>query len=158
MHRRYGKVYGFSTRKYRIFMKINRRVLGKIVVILACLMLISSQGWAGKEPDKWDAAGKEISEAAKAVGNASSESWQKSKEITVEAVQGAQKTGTEVWDKTKEKSSAIVDKTVEVSGDVATGTAEKSKGFWQNTKDTSKKWYDKAKAKIHEMTAPDSQQ
>ena len=139
-------------------MKSNRRVLGSSIAILACLVLISSHGLATEEPDKWDTAGKEISEAAKAVGNASGESWRKTKEITADAVQGAQKTGTEVWDKTKETSTAIVGKTVEVSGEVATGTAETSKGFWQKTIDTSKKWYDKAKTKIHEMTAPEPKQ
>ena len=139
-------------------MKSHKSLLLMIVVTLGCLAVISSQVWAGIEPGKWDTVSKEISEVAKAVGNASGEGWQKTKEITAETMNNAQETGVEVWGKTKEKSSEIVDKTVEVSGDVAEGTAEKSKGFWQKTKKISKKWWEKGKAKIHEMTAPDPQQ
>ena len=101
------------------------------------------------------AAGKEITEAAKAVGNASEESWQKTKEKTAEVVHGAKEKGTQVWDKTKQKSSEVAEKTVEVTEDAAAETAVKSKGFWQKTKETSARWYENAKARIHQMTAPD---
>lgn len=133
----------------------NKHILFKITVTLSCLLFFSFRVWSTQDPDKWDTAGQEISEAAKAVGNASEESWRKTKEKTATAVHGAKETGTEVWDKTKQKSSEVAHKTVDVSEDVAVETAEKSKGFWQKIQETSKKWYAKAKAKIHEMTAPD---
>jgi hypothetical protein len=140
------------------YMKGYRSFLLKIVVSLACVLLVSSQAWAGENLSKWDAAGKEISEAAKAVGGASGESWQKTKKITAETMQKVQKKGSHVWGKTKDKSSEIVDKTVDVSGSMAEGTVEKSKGFWQKTKEISKKWLEKTKTKIHEMTTPEPQQ
>lgn len=138
-------------------MKRHWSLLLKIVVSLACLLLNFSQIFAGEEPGKWDAAGKEISEAAKAVGDASGESWQKTKEITVETLHNVQGKGASVWDKTKDKSSELVDKTVDVSNDVAEGAVEKSKGFWQKTKEISTKWLDKAKTNIHEITSPEPQ-
>ena len=136
----------------------HKHIFFKITVALTCLLFFPIKVWSGQEPDKWNTAGKEISEAAKAVGNASEESWQKTKETTAKAVHGAKETGTEVWDQTKQKSSEVATKTVEVTEDVAAETAEKSKGFWQKIQETSKKWYTKAKAKIHQMTAPDGQQ
>ncbi|MCP4342854.1 MAG: hypothetical protein GY799_29225 [Desulfobulbaceae bacterium] len=138
-------------------MKRYRTLLLKIVVSLACVLLASSQVWSGEQPGIWDAAGKEISEAAKAVGDASGESWQKTKEITAKTLHNVQDKGADVWGKTKDKSSDLVDKTVDVSSDVAEGTVEKSKGFWQKTKEISKEWLDKAKKKIHEITSPEPQ-
>ncbi len=136
-------------------MKNYRSALYAVAITLGCVCILSSYVSAKEEPGKWDAAGKEISEAAKAVGQASEETWQKTKVKTTEVVHEATEKGAETWDKTKKKSSEIVGKTKEVSSDVAEGTVEKSKGFWQTTKDTSKKWLEKAKAKIHEMTASD---
>lgn len=133
----------------REYMKNQQCVLWKIIVTLTCLVLFSAPAFAAEEPgaaeepDKWETAGKEISEAAKAVGSASGEAWQKTKEKTAET-----------WDKTKEKSAEVAEKTAEVSGEVVVETAEKSKGFWQKTKETTKSWLDKARAKIHQMTAP----
>lgn len=139
-------------------MKIYKRLLLIIVVTLGCLVVISSQVQAGIEPGKWDTVSKEISEAAKAVGDASGESWQKTKEITAETMLNAQETGIEVWGKTKDKSSELFGKTVEISGNVAEGTAEKSKGLWQKTKEISKEWWEKGKAKMHKLTEPEPQQ
>ena len=51
----------------------------------------------------------------------------------------------------------VAEKTAEVSGEVVVETAEKSKGFWQKTKETTKSWLDKARAKIHQMTAPQTE-
>jgi hypothetical protein len=125
-------------------MESNNNVSLKVVVILGCLICMSSLGWAAEEPGKWKTAGKEISEAAEAVGNASGEAWRKTKEKTAET-----------WDKTKEKSAEVAEKTVEVSEEVAVETAEESKGFWQKTKETTKSWLEKARAKIHQLTAPE---
>lgn len=124
-------------------MKIEKCGLCKIIVTLSCLVLFSAPVLAVEEPGKLETAGKEISEAAKAVGNATGGVWQKTKEKTAET-----------WDKTKEKSSEVAEKTAEVSEEVAVVTVEKSKGFWQKTKETTKSWLEKARAKIHQMTAP----
>ena len=139
-------------------MKAYWSFLVKIVVPLACLLMIFSQVWAVEEPGKWDKVGKEISETARAVGDASGESWQKTKEITAETLHDVQEKGAQVWDTTKDKSSEFVDKTVDVSGDVIEETAAKSKGFWQKTKEISKQWLDKAKNKIHDLTNPEPKQ
>ncbi len=138
------------------YMNAQRNVLFKIALICS-LLLYSSQVWAGDEPGKWDAAGKEISEAAKAVGSASSESWRKTKEKTAETIGSAKEKGTQAWEKTKEKSSEVAKKTVDVSENIAEGTAEKSKGFWQKTKEKSLEWLEQVKAGIHKMTADDPQ-
>lgn len=135
----------------------NRHIFFKIAIMLACLIFHSATLWSQQEPGEWDKAGKEISEAAKAVGSATEEGWRKTREKTAEMVQGTKAKSTEVWDKTKQESSEVVEKTVEVSEDIAAEAAQQSKGFWQKTRTTVNKWYDQAKARVHELTAPDQQ-
>lgn len=96
-------------------MKTKEGIFGQRGFILTlsalCLLLLSSPALAEGEKPKWDAAGKEIKEAAKAVGEASKETWQTTREKTAEALDKAKDKGEEVWQKTKEKSAEAVQKT-----------------------------------------------
>lgn len=64
----------------------------KYIVSSICLVVVAIAagsslyaGSTGKEvTGKWDKAGKEISEAIDAVGDASAESWEKTKESTAD--------------------------------------------------------------------------
>lgn len=123
------------------------------VCLAAPVMAENTPGAAAGEESSWSKASKEISEAARAVGEVSKETWGKTKE-----------TSAEVWDKTKETSSKAWDKTKEVgsgvpegSEDVADATVDTSKSFWQKTKETSARWYNAAKMKVHQITAPSTE-
>lgn len=107
-----------------------------------------------EEPGKWDKAGKEVSEAAKAIGEASGESWDKTKDATEKSYEDMKEKSAETWSKTKEKSGEMIAKSVDASGKVADSAVEKSKEAWENTKEGSTELMDKAKSKVHEMTAP----
>lgn len=133
-------------------MKIYSDIL-KIGVILSCLIL-AGQALAEEKKSDWATATREIKEAAMAIGNASSKSWQETKRKTSETFEEAKEKSAEVWDTTREKGSDLVGKTGEATGDVAGESVEKSKGFWQRVKEQSKEWLDKARTKIHELTAP----
>jgi hypothetical protein len=73
--------------------------------------------------NSWQKAGKEIKEAAGAIGEASQESWENTK-----------KGGKAAWEKTKE-----------VSAEAVTATKEGGKNLWEQTKDTSQKVVAQAK-------------
>lgn len=107
-----------------------------------------------EELGKWDKAGKEVSEAAKAIGEASGESWDKTKDATEKSYEKMKEKSAETWSKTKEKSGEIIEKSVDASGKAADSAAEKSKEAWDKTKEGSTELMDKAKSKVHEMTAP----
>ncbi len=107
-----------------------------------------------EEQGKWDKAGKEVSEAAKAIGEASGESWDKTKDATEKSYEDMKEKSAETWSKTKEKSGEMIDKSIDASGKAADSAAEKSKEVWENTKEGSTELMDKAKSKVHEMSAP----
>jgi hypothetical protein len=107
-----------------------------------------------EEPGKWDKAGKEVAEAAKAIGEASGESWDKTKDTTEKSYEDMKKKSAATWSKTKEKSGEMIDKSVDASGQAADSAAEKSKEAWDKTKEGSTELMDQAKSKVHEMTAP----
>lgn len=114
----------------------------------------SSETPVAEEPGKWDKAGKEISEAAKAIGEASGEIWDKTKDATGKSYEKMKEKSAETWSKTKDKRGEIIDKSVDDSGEAADSAAEKSKEAWEKTKEGSAELMDKAKSKVHEMTAP----
>ena len=92
---------------------------------------------------KWDAAGDEVSEAAKAVSEASKESWGKTKDA-----------GSELWENTKETSSDLVETSASTGEDVVDGAVEATTSFWESTKNKMASWYQKGREKVHELTAP----
>ena len=114
----------------------------------------SSVATVSEQPGKWSAARQEVVEVAKAIGEASCESWDKTKDATAKSYEEMKKKGVEVWSKTKEKSGELVDKTVDASGEALDCAAEKSKRAWESTKEGSVELVDKTKSQVHEMTAP----
>lgn len=107
-----------------------------------------------EEPGKWDKAGKEVSEAAKAIGEASGESWEKTKDATEKSYEDMKEKSAEAWSKTKEKSGEMIDESVDASSQAVDSAAEKSKEAWDKTKEGSTELMEKAKSKVHDMTAP----
>jgi len=107
-----------------------------------------------EETGTWDKAGKEVSEAAKAISEASGESWDKTMDATGESYEKMKQKSAETWSKTKEKSGELVDASVDASSNAVDSASETSKGAWEKTKECSTELMDKAKSKVHEMTAP----
>lgn len=89
------------------------------------------------EPGKWEAAGREVRDAAGAVLEATRES-----------------TGT-AWDSVKSGSVEVWDKTKSGSQEVYNTVGERSKEAWHATREESQDWWQKGKAMIHEATAPE---
>lgn len=143
----------------------QREKSGVIALVVLFFMFIGIQVHAtevassvttvAEETGKWDKAGKEVSEAAKAIGEASSESWDKTKDATGESYEQMKKKSAEAWSKTKEQSGELVDKSVDASEKAIDSASETSKEAWEKTKEESNELMDKAKSKVHEMTAPD---
>lgn len=99
-----------------------------------------------EEKSKWQEAGNEISEAATAVGDASKESWEKTK-----------KASSKMWNQAAKTTGNIADKSTEKGGEAVDATVETSKSFWSKVKSTTSSWYKSAKNKIHQLTAPSSE-
>ena len=100
--------------------------LGMIGATSALASEAVAEGTAS-EASKWSKAGEEISEAAHAVGDATTDSSKKA------------------WDATKDGSEDAWDATKE-------GSAE----AWDKTKSKSKEMWEKGKSKLHDATAPDA--
>lgn len=96
-----------------------------------------------KEKSKWQEAGDEISDVAIAVGDASKESWEKTK-----------KASSKMWNQAAETTGDIADKSMEKGEDAVDVTVASSKSFWDTVKSSSVSWYDTAKNKLHQLTAP----
>lgn len=130
--------------------KIRAIAVPSLVVIMAVIAIFSmslpvmadTDATSSKEEEgSWSKVGREFGDVAGAVGDASKETWESTKE-----------TSAKVWDKTKEAGSDVADGT----GEVADATVETSKSAWQKTKVTSVKWYNSARSTIHNWTAPSS--
>ena len=121
-------------------MKVMQIVRGAVVVSLIGVPALAwaaegdgetvnanpAQQSAPAEPGKWEAAGREVRDAAGAVLEATKES-----------------TGT-AWDSVKSGSAEVWDKTKSGSQEV-----------WHATREESQDWWQKGKAMIHEATAPE---
>ena len=125
-----------------------------IAVQVYATEVVSSVTPAVEETGKWDKAGEEVSEAAKAIGEASGESWDKTKDATEKSYEDMKEKSAEAWSKTKEKSGEMIDKSVDASSQAADSVAEKSKEAWDKTKEGSTELMDEAKSKVHDLTAP----
>ncbi len=139
----------------------KKEKLGVTTVVLLFLMFIAVQVNGAtsatstvEETGTWDKAGKEVSEATKAIGEASGESWDKTKDATGKSYDEMKQKSAEAWEKTKEKSGELLDKSVDASSKAADSASEKSKEAWEKTKEGSTELMDQAKSKVHEMTAP----
>ncbi len=99
----------------------------RIILFFVVVSLILFVGFAGAEEEasKWDTAGKEIKEAAKALKDATADSTQK------------------VGETVKETSKKTVE-TIKTT----------SKGLLETAKEKSEKLVDGAKEKVHDATAP----
>ena len=85
-----------------------------VALVVFIFTLVASGGYAtevpmteespDEHPSKWTQAGKEISEAAEAVADASEESWVKSKDATEKSYEELKKKSSEAWTTTKKKS------------------------------------------------------
>jgi len=117
-----------------------------IAMVLFLGMISAGSVWASEtaaegtaaEPSKWSKAGGEISEAAGAVGEATTDTSKKAWKATKEG-------STEAWDKTKEGSKEAWE-----------ATKEGSTKAWDKTKSKSKELWEKGKAKVHDASAPDA--
>lgn len=134
------------------------------VCLAAPVMAENTPGAAAGEESSWSKASKEISEAARAVGEVSKETWGKTKETSAEVWDKTKETSSKAWDSTKKTTAKAWDKTKEAgsgvpegSEDVADATVDTSKSFWQKTKETSARWYNAAKMKVHQITAPSTE-
>ncbi len=94
-----------------------------------------------EQESSWNTIGREICDVGDAVGDASKEAWNSTKE-----------TSAKVWVKTKETGSDVAEGT----GEVADATVETSKSAWKKSKEASARWYKSAKSTLHEWTAPSS--
>ncbi len=99
----------------------------KIMSFAAVLLFTAGMASAESEPKgTWDKAGKELQEAAAAVGDATKEStaqaWEKTKEVTGEVAEGSQK----AWEATAEKSQEVVEEVKQKLHNVTAPAAENS--------------------------------
>ena len=106
--------------------KVERMKKGSATLLFVCFSLYCLIPPVFAE-SKWDAAGDEVSEAAKAVTEASKESWNKTKDAS-----------SELWQSTKEKSSDLVETSATTGENAIDGTVEVTTSFWQKTKDKTK--------------------
>ncbi len=111
----------------------------KIILPLAavfCLAVFVTGTFAGEQADKWKTAGREVREAAKAVGLAT------------------KNTAHKVWDETKTESREVYEKTRNKSGEIWDRTKTESEETWEAAKTKTRKVLNYAKVGIHEATAP----
>jgi gas vesicle protein len=115
------------------------------IMSLAAVLLFAA-GIASAESESkgtWDKAGKELQEAAAAVGDATKEStaqaWQKTKETSEDVAESTVEVSKKAWEKTKE-----------VTGEVAEG----SQKAWEATAEKSQEVVEEVKQKLHNTTAP----
>ena len=125
--------------------KVERMKKGSVALVLVCLYFCCLVLPVFAE-SKWDAAGDEVSEAAKAVTEASKESWEKTKDAS-----------NELWKNTVETGGDLVEVSASTGENVVDGTVETTSSFWQSAKNKTAQWYKKVREKIHEMTAPSSE-
>lgn len=117
--------------------------LPKVVLIASCLLFTGSIAAAVEKEGAWSKAGKEIGEAAHAVGHASKDSFDKT-----------MTKGAGVMEKTTTASSEAWGEAKKTSAEAWGATKDTSVEAWHKTKEGSAELYDKAKGKIHEMTGP----
>ena len=120
-----------------------KKILHYFGLTLLVLMFATVTLASDKADSKWEKAGKKFGEVAIAVTDASKESWEKTK-----------KAGSKMWDQVTDTTENIAGSSVKKGGDA---TVEGSKSFWDKVKSTSVIWYKKAKAKVHELTAPSTE-
>jgi len=126
--------------------KMIKNILHYFGLTLLVLMFATVTLASDKADSKWEKAGKKFGEVAIAVTDASKESWEKTK-----------KAGSKMWDQVIDTTENIVDSSVKKGGGAVHATVEGSKSFWDKVKSTSVIWYKKAKAKVHELTAPSTE-
>lgn len=100
----------------------------------------------------WDRAGQQIGEAARAVGDASAESWQKTKKASSNGWDKTKEVSGETWDKTKKGSAKAVDS----GGDALDSAGDKAATLWDKTKKGTSSWFNRTKQNVHDMTAPET--
>ena len=116
--------------------------MNRVVIMLLFLGLlsgvssVSAEEAVPEEPGKWEKAGKEISEAADAVGDATVDSSKKA------------------WKATKEGSAQAYEATKEGAVDAYEATKEGSAKAWKATKEKSHELMEEGRQKVHEATAP----
>ena len=151
--------------EWRREMKIVRKIkmILKVVPVFflgLVFVALTEAGASGNESSadessKWDTAGKELSEAAKAVGEASKETWQDVKESGSETWEKTKKAANEDWQEAKQKGAEVWSQTKEETKEGIESTKEESLTFWQKVKKKTRAWYNKIRGRVHEATAPE---
>lgn len=142
-----------SVKKYRLFK----------AAVVAWSICCVAPGVVVAEQNAWDKAGQQIGEAARAVGDASAETWQKTKKASSNAWDKTKEVSGQTWDKTKDVSGETWDKTKEGSakaadsgGDALDSAGDKAASLWDRTKKGTSSWYKKTRQKVHDITGPET--
>ncbi len=107
------------------------------------------------EPSQWDTAGREMKEASHAVGEATKESWQDTRDASATARDTTKRESGKAWDKTMEVSNEAWQDTRDASATAWDATKRESGKAWDKTMEVSDDAWEKGKARLHEATAPD---
>ena len=143
-------------------MAMNRRI-GPVLMLATLALLIPAAGWSADQgEDKWQQAEKEIVEAARAVGEATDQSWQEVKQSstrTWEKVRAESKkwaaTAEKAWDQGSEKVVRTWHRVEDETDQALKEGAETSRQLWEKSREKGRQLLQQGKAAIHEATAPE---
>ena len=139
------------------------RTIGPALLLTALVLLIPAAGWSVDQgEDKWQQAEKEVAEAARAVGEATDQSWQEVKQSsarTWEKVRAESKkwaaTAEKAWDQGSEKAVRTWHRVEHETDQALKEGAETSRQLWEKGREKSRRLLEQGKAAIHETTAPE---